>query len=206
MSVNYRLLRTVVGTQAKKQMLEAAETAARLDFNVKKGQFLQEFESHPVSQEINEGPRALSSFVSDTEGNLFSLLGFDKSQKPITALKNFLKQSIILRKTKFSKMDGDKAIFETQVEIPTNKDIDEFASSDSNTSLKTWDSRSFVRMIENGVPGLPRYLFSLVKNLKNSRSGTAIQVKNNLRGGSVGRISYLSSLLSRFRRNITGER
>lgn len=206
MPVNVRLLRLEVAKQAEPQIRAQIDKIVKLDYKTKKEQFFEDFESHPVTQEIEEGPTALSSYIPG--GNLFSLLGFYKEQKPVQALRDYLKRTIKVGDTRPGKRTGETITFETPVEMPTLGDIDQHLSGDPQSKLD-WDERSFTQLIRRGISGLPYYLFSLVRDFSKvpSRSGTAIQTKGSaLRSGSVGPIKYVDELLARFRARINGGR
>jgi hypothetical protein len=205
MPVNTRLLRIEVSRQAERQIGAEMDKLIKSDFKAKRDELMNEFDTHPVTEEIKAGPRAMSRYVSSSEGNLFSFLGFDADQKPISALRSWLKQNIKLGVTRRKRKNDGTIEFTTPVEIPTLEDADTAMSVDTEAKL-SWIDRSFVSLIERGITGLPNYLFSLTKNLRNSRSGTAIQTKSKIRSGSLGRISYISGILSNFKRRITGGR
>ena len=59
--------------------------------------------------------------------------------------------------------------------------------------------RSWARGIEVGISGLGQYL---AIDAASSRSGEGIQAKNNLRGGSFTRTSYLSGLFRKYNDSI----
>jgi hypothetical protein len=78
----------------KKRVLEIVQKEVEKE----KALFKKDFESHPVTQEIDGGESA--SNVSGTlggYGNLFSFLGFNRGSNPTTPVK-FLIQSISLNK------------------------------------------------------------------------------------------------------------
>lgn len=210
MPVNVRLLRLEVLKQAEPQIRDQIKDIVKLDFETKRDEFLDEFDRHPVTQEIENGPSAYSSDseISSTGGNLFSLLGFFKEQRPITFLRQYLKRTIRLGNVRPGKSQGDHLLYETPVEMPTLGDIDNYTATDPETRLE-WDGRGFTQLIRNGITGLPRYLFSLVKDFSRipSRSGPAIQVKNSpIHQGSVGPIKYVDELLANLRARINGGR
>ena len=71
---------------------------------------LLEFNSHPVTKEIEAGPRAQN--ISGTlggAGNLFSFIGFDDGDNPIAPVRRILEQSTRLVSVTQLK---DKLIFE----------------------------------------------------------------------------------------------
>lgn len=208
MSVNVRLLRQQIVAQADRTIKPQVEKAVKLDFKVKQAQFLEYFDQHDVTKEIKAGPNARSRVpaLAATGGNLFSLLGFYAEQNPITALRAYLKKSVTLGDTRRGKLKGNKLVFETPVFLPTQQEVDTFAAADDQTNLE-WTDRPFTNAIENGISGLPRYLFDKIRantgGFAASRSGPAVQAKNTIRGGSTPGIAYISDVLGYLKRLIT---
>ena len=96
MPLNERLLRLAVLKQGERILVRQVRPLIELDFDTKKEQFMQEFDNHPVTREIQEGPGAMSRVTSlaMAGGNLFSFLGFKASQNPIGALRTYLDRNI----------------------------------------------------------------------------------------------------------------
>ncbi len=206
MPLNERLLRIAVMKQAEPVLVKQVRPFVKLDFESKKEQFLRAFDEHPVSQEISDGPGAFSRIpeLASTGGNLFSLLGFYAEQHPIQDLREYLDNNVVLYKTRAGKLTGDKVEFETDVLAPGEDEINAWMSTDPETALE-WTGRSFTELLANGISGLPQYLFDLSRDFSQipSRSGPAIQVKNNLRGGELGPVPYVHDILAQLTRIIS---
>jgi hypothetical protein len=150
--------------------------------------FINEVESHPVSQEISDGPNATN--ISNTlggKGNLFSFIGFDKSQKPIDDLMSVIKKSFSIRK---------------QEKKDRNRYIIDYATLDKIKSVTSmpWEAgNSWAVRIEKGISGFSNYMY---KKFENSRSGSGIQTENSLRGGSFRKTNYLTDIINRFISNM----
>ncbi len=205
MPLNQRLLRTVVYKEPSVQrfVIAKARPLIELDYETKKEQFLVAFDEHPVSQELEAGPEAFSSIpaLASAGGNLFSLLGFFSSQRPIKALRDILDENITLGRTKAGVVRGNKVTFTTPVKFPTIAEVNQKVASNEETQLE-WTGRSFTDLIARGISGLPNYLFDLTRgwDYPPSRSGTAVQTHDKpLRGGSVGKIDYVNELLGVFK-------
>lgn len=198
MSLDERLLRIAVAKQAEPVLVKQVRPYVKLDFETKKKQFLQAFDEHPVSQEISDGPKAFSRIpeLAAAKGNLFSLLGFYAEQHPISDLREYLVNNVVLYKTHAGQVKGDKVTFDTDVLAPTESEINEWMATDSETALE-WTGRSFTELLARGVSGLPQYMFDLTRDFSRipSRSGPAIQVKNELRGTELGPVPYISDIL-----------
>lgn len=205
MPLNQRLLRFAITKepQVKRVLIAKVRPYIELDYDTKKDQFLEAFDKHPVTQELEEGPKAFSRIpaLAEAEGNLFSLLGFFKSQRPVKALRKILKDNITLGKTKAGVVKGNKVTFVTPVKFPTIAEVDQEVAQDGKSKLD-WTQRPFTDLIARGISGLPNYLFDLTRgwDYPPSRSGTAVQTHGKaLRGGSVGKIDYVNELLGVFK-------
>lgn len=199
MPLNVPLFTKVIAKQGEKTLIKEVRPLIKLDFETKKREFFKEFDADPVSQEISAGPEAFSQVpvLASAGGNLFSLLGFYAEQKPIDSLREYLYDNIVLYKTTQGRSSGRSIIFETDVYAPSMEDIDSAMSNDSGATLSDWTDRSFTDLLENGIGGLPNYLFDLTRDFSKipSRSGPAIQAKNPIRNTNIPRIRYTSRLL-----------
>jgi hypothetical protein len=157
-----------------------------------KALFRQDFESHPVTQEIDGGESA--SNVSGTlggYGNLFSFLGFDNGSKPTTAVK-FLIQSISLNKDVRVNNSG----FQLKVNIPSKE---EFGA----VSKMPWESgRSWLLDVERGISGLGAFLYG---RFSSSRSGGGIQTKYNYSNSRFRNVKYFSGMYTKFIKRLGGK-
>lgn len=158
-----------------------------------KNALINDFENHPVSQEISSGPNASNiSGTLDGYGNLFSFIGFDVGSAPIDNFKKFLSNKIRLsnRAPRISSSGGGFSL-DFEIDGPTNEEIKE-------NSRMPWESgRSWVLGIERGISG-----FSSFISKRLGRSGGGIQSKGAARSGSYRRTSYWSKLWSQFAQNI----
>lgn len=200
MPIQTRLLTLEIARQAEPQLRRKIRSLVKLDFEAKKEALLERFDDDEVTKELKAGPEALSSFVSDTEGNLFSLLGFEAGEEPTDALREYLDSAIKLQPTRKGEVQGNKLVYKTPVTIPTVEQVD---SAMADKVPLEWSGRGFTDLISNGISGLPFYLFSLTRKFKGSRSGTAIEIPRKIRSGSTKRIPYMGPLLDFFKRSIS---
>lgn len=164
---------------------------AKARFESRKAKVINEFRNHPISQEIADGSASESKFLD--VGNLFSLLGFYKNEKPITDFTNFLRTSITLDRTPAITMQGNTISYSFVVSTPTKKNIEEATPLEWDTS-KSWMSE-----IEDGVSGLSFYIFhKYFQSPQPSRSSTGLQSKRKIRNASEFKHSYLSDVLESF--------
>lgn len=153
-----------------------------------KQEIIEEFENHPVTQEIDAGIE--STNISNTLNgitNLYSFIGFENGDRPLEPIREELKK-INLKYTINSK---GELIF--NVEFPTAKDIFKV------TPMPWAAGRSWAQGIEIGISGLGYYL----KKTKNSRSGLGIQSETQVRSGARFRnTKYISQLINSYTKKI----
>lgn len=151
--------------------------------------YISEIQNHSISQEISAGSNSDNiSRTLDGEGNLFSFIGFESSDKPIEKLKNIIKNNTFI-KFKSSK-DG---IFNFSVFTPSPNEIY------SETPMPFEGGKSWVKGIEKGISGFSNYLYGLI--FPQSRSGRAIQTENKIRKSNFKPTSYFTSLYNNFLNN-----
>jgi hypothetical protein len=179
-------LSTVVAKEFVKQNKVKLQTQVTKAFEKIKREMILEFMNHPVTREILGGPHATNeSGTLNGYGNLFSFIGFDNGTDPIQPILNLLHDS----KIQYSNT-ADSGIMFT-IFIPSKQKI--FAA----TPLPWASGRSWSEAIERGLSGLGYYLNR--QNLNNSKSGTGIQVKSNIRKGSKYKpVKYISALINEY--------
>jgi hypothetical protein len=153
-------------------------------------EMLREFNSHPVTLEIESGP--LSSNKSGTlsgKGNLFSFIGFSHGSDPIKPLRQ------LLSSTRVEFLNVSQGTIDFKIYFPEDEEI--YAL----TPMPWAKGRSWVRGIERGMSGLGQYLYTN-KNLEASRSSTAIQIESKIRGGRFKNVSYISEIRRNFYKKI----
>jgi hypothetical protein len=154
-----------------------------------KALFKQNFESHPVTQEIDGGENA--SNISGTlggYGNLFSFLGFNQGSKPTVPVK-FLIQSISLNRGVRINNSG----FQLTVNIPSKEDF-------GAVSKMPWEGgRSWLLDVERGISGLGAFLYG---RFLGSRSGGGIQSKYNYSNKRFRNVKYFSEMYTKFLKRV----
>lgn len=173
-------------------LAEQARDLARAVLQESKQELIQEFNQHPVTIEIAAGPKASnSSGTLGNKGNLFSFLGFDEGSNPIEPIKNLL-QKIELSASK-PKVSGGKMQF--KVNMPDSNEFE-------NASKMPWESgRSWLYDIERTISGLSQYLYG---QFKKSRSGTGIQVENNVTSKTFVPVKYFGTMIDKFTKKLKG--
>jgi hypothetical protein len=150
-----------------------------------KALFRAEFESHPVTQELEDGENA--SNISNTlggYGNLFSFLGFSRGTNPTTPVKILIQKILLDRNVQVSK-NG----FKIKVNIPSK---DEFGAV---TPLPWEGGRSWLLDVERGISGLGAFLYG---RFTSSRSGSGIQSKYNYSNRVFRNVKYFSQMYNKF--------
>jgi hypothetical protein len=158
-----------------------------------KENFFEEFQSHPVTQEIQDGPTA--SNVSSTlngVGNLFSFIGFERGSNPIAPVSSFLKNAFQIKKLK-TEIGRSKIVINYKVSYPTQKELD------SLTPMPWEPGNSWLINVEKGISGFSNYIS---KKFSKGRSGTGVQSSENVRSGNFKPTKYMSEIVSNFLKSV----
>jgi len=181
-----------------------ADTIIRKKVGGLKGVALREFDSHPVTKEIAQGPEGIN--ISNTlsgQGNLFSFIGFSKSSDPLLPVREVLKSNLNLSRNQ-KKSRGPKGMvtgYKYELTFPS------FAAFDL-VSRMPWESgNSWVEGIEKGISGYSNYMyFKFGEGMESlqakSRSGKALQVKKNINAGVFKTTKYITEILTNYRRRL----
>ena len=195
------------GSIASNQQIRSAAINSAIDIvNPRIDDLISEVQDDPISQEIAGGPSAdnISGIVSASDANLFTYIGFDQEETPIDNLIKFLKDNTKIDK-RFARFNNQTFKFEVPVQIPTVAEIDDEPSLQYPDN---WNPGSWVNGITRGISGLSYYLRTRTKsgalkyNVAGSRSGSAFQVKRQIRASNntVKANGYVGKYLSEFRR------
>lgn len=150
---------------------------------------INDFQSHPVTREISQGPNAKNtSLTLGGTGNLFSYIGFEYGDKPLKPILEKL-NSITMSAIVTSRNGDSRAV----VFYPSAKDIFDV------TPLPWAEGRSWAKSIETGLAGFGYYLH---KESDVSRSTMAIQTETQVRSGRFKNVPYISSLIKEFENGI----
>ncbi len=153
---------------------------------------VSEFENHPVSKEISAGNDASNtSGLLGGYGNLFSFIGFDAGENPISPISRILKKRI------YSKIQrrNNNGSFNLSIFAPDKEEVY------ANAQVGWMGGRSWADGIEKGISGLNRFLYD-EEGLKNSRSDTGVQTKNKVLSSSAGRTPYISEIINNFKKRL----
>jgi hypothetical protein len=169
---------------------DQAEEIVKENYLENKDKFMEDFNNHPVTKEIESGPNGKNtSNTLNGIGNLFSYIGFFASQTPTQELRVLLEKSFSFRKRTANK-NGSKFVI-------TYPDIEIIKK---NTPMPWEGGRSWVSGIEKGISGFGFYLY---KKFINGRSEEALQSANKVRGSSFKRVRYMSEVIKNFVNNMS---
>lgn len=181
--INKKLIeKEIFSNRSVKKMVR---DAVQKEVEKEKALFSANFESHPVTQELEGGENA--SNISRTlggYGNLFSFLGFNKGANPTAPVK-LLIQKISLDRNIQTNGNG----FKIKINIPSKEEFGAVARLPWETG------RSWLLDIERGVSGLGAFLYG---RFINSRSGGGIQSKYNYSNRIFRPVKYFGQIYDKF--------
>lgn len=154
---------------------------------------VKDFFNHPVTKEIQAGPNSSnSSGTLGGYGNLFAFIGFDRGDNPTKGIEEILKRKLSVTVRAIS--NG-----RFRISILNSASKGEIFS----VSQIPWASgSSWAEGIEKGMSNLGSFLYRS-KGVSKSRSGTGVQVLNDLRSTSFKTQPYISKIIDRFYKNVT---
>jgi len=189
--VNYQSIRSKIGRS--KALQTRIDKKVETNLSNAKAQYINQFENHPVTKEIESGPdaRNLSNTLGGI-GNLFSFIGFNKGTNPVLKIKDLIKNSFYIEK-KRPTIIGSKIKFNYRIRYPGLQELE-------SVSPMPWESgRSWISSIERSISGFGFYMY---KKFNKSRSGTGIQTENEIRSGAFKSTRYMSQIIKDFVINI----
>jgi hypothetical protein len=172
-----------------KKFMKVAHDKAQKTFQRAKALMIGEFESHPVTRELQTGASArnLSNTLTGY-GNLFTFIGFPSGYDPISPVRNLLIFSTNLKMGK-PQVKGGRLRISTRITIPP-------IAAFSAVARMPWEGgRSWTHGIENGISGFGYYMYMTTQA---SRSGGGIQADHQIRAGNFRPTPYLSQIIMKF--------
>jgi hypothetical protein len=196
--INYSFLRSEITKMMRgdRPLASIVYEEASKQYELVKEQTLQEFESHPVTQELQAGAYGDNQTGTiSPAGNLYSLIGFDAGTdptEPIRSIINSLGVMMSFEPKYAGKLKLRYSFPATQLNIKEIEDV---------TPMPSWTTGSWVRRVEKSIEGINHYLFYTEnhksKPFDKSRSGTGIQIKGNL-NKTFKRIDYITGIIKNF--------
>jgi hypothetical protein len=179
-TLNRPSIRKKVGSS--KVLLREARAVAKNILEDAKEAYMDEFEKHKITQELEAGPTA--SNMSGTlggYGNLFSFMGFSSgSENPISKLRRILWNGFGVKRETPNKKRGGLRTF--VFSYPDR----EYIESKSSLSLRFETGRNWVIALERGISGFSSYMH---KKFPAGRSGMGLQIGRTISKGRT-RDSY----------------
>lgn len=154
------------------------------EFNNIKQDMIAEFMNHPVTEEIMNGANAenTSGTLSNRTGNLFSFIGFEAADDPISDILNILELSNI------TFLYENRKNFVIKITIPSSSFIF------SKTPMPWAKGRSWAKGIESGISGLGYY----IQKFSQGRSEGGIQLDKKIATAKFKNTPYISSLINKY--------
>lgn len=194
--VNMRGLKAEIAAKGHKIFKPVAEQRVKRVLDKERQKLLDDFEEHPVTQEVDAGPTAGNrTNTLGGYGNLYSFIGFESGSDPISPIRSLLAKSITIKS--FRRKRGTLG-FSLRFTVPTAEQI-------AAVSPMPWSTESWSEAIERGISGIGQYLYSDSKNYTSSRSGPAIQIDFDRTGGMRSHstpIDYITGILDRMLKSI----
>lgn len=164
-------------------------TVIQRQFEQVKREMLDDYDNHPVTQEIEEGAGASNqSGTLNGEGDLFSFIGFEEGSAPAQEVRDVLESETALGVSKRGVANGTKVQYKFSLRIPI-----ESIRRESPLPFET--GKSWVDGIERGISGFGNYLRG---RFNESRSGGGIQSKNTIRQTAFKPRKFLSEIFAAF--------
>ncbi len=170
-----------------------ARNAALARFTVAQQEMLEEFDEHPVTKEIQEGPEGAN--ITNTlggKGNLFSFIGFHESDEPTKDLRDTLDRDTQLAEKPEIELTPRQILFKFHISTPSEEEIEEAAPYPDQ-----WDIGSWALDIERAISGINQYVYHEHFG-EQSRSSTGLQDKRRDIPGVFRPIKYISTILKNF--------
>jgi hypothetical protein len=169
------------------------ENVCKRKFRKSKAKLMNNFNNHPVTQEIMGGSSSQNvSGALDGYGNLFSFIGFPEGSMPTDEIKMLLENSVKLKISKGkSSTRGVKKIL--SVKIPSMRDFAAIGKMPYEAG------NSWIEKIEKGISNFSNYMH---KKTNASRSGSGIQIKGKIRTTGSKPTRYMTELLAKFKEEL----
>lgn len=200
-----QIIREILAQQEKLLVREATARVKETIFEPAVEEMKRDFESHPITQEIEQGPfgENISNTLigvkeKETSANIYSFIGFDPNDgDPLEPIREILEREgnggAQVRYIRGSQRDNLSFKFEF---LAPSKEL-----IFKETPMPWANGLSWADRIEKGIPGVAKFLAR--QGIQSSRSGGGIQVKGDVSPDAKFRnTSYISGIINRFVANI----
>jgi hypothetical protein len=179
---NSKALKNLAYGAAKKKMDGLQNTA------------LKQLDQHPVTLELEKGTSGMNSSLLGGRGNFFGFLGFREGQQPVEIIRDAFKDHIKIRSRnpKLKNVSATSYIWEFDIDIPSKTEI-------YGVTPMAWSSRSWVKGVERGITNYTKTIFT---DSSESRSGIALQSKQNVNFITYSPTPYITSILDNLKKQL----
>ena len=158
-------------------------------FEERKTQLIENFDSHPITQEISNPNSAKISNTLGGYGNLYGFLGFEEDNPTLPV------KEILSEKTKVNAVSIRKEEVTLKFTVPDLEDFDSVAALE-------WDTKNWVKGMEKGISGFQNFMAKAA-----GRSGKGIQIKGKVKPftGGANRFQntkYMTDLINKFKSSL----
>lgn len=155
---------------------------------------LGEFNKHIVTKELEQGNTGRGSMLLGGRGNFFGFLGFNQGEQPLEIIRDAFENHIEIRnkKGKLKKAGPTSYLWEFNINIPSKTEI-------YSVTPLSWSSRSWVKGVERGITNYSKTIF---KDSQESRSGVALQSKQNIGFISFRPTPYITPILDNLKKQL----
>ena len=124
-----------------------AEVRARVkeQFEERKTQLIENFENHPVTQEISNSNSSNISNTLGGYGNLYGFLGFQEDDPTLPV------KEVLSNNTKVNSVSMRNEEVTLKFTVPDLEDFDSVAALE-------WDTKNWVKGIEKGISGFQSFM------------------------------------------------
>jgi hypothetical protein len=158
-------------------------------FEERKTQLIENFDSHPITQEISNPNSTNISNTLGGYGNLYGFLGFEEDDPTLPV------KEILSEKTKVNAVSIRKEEVTLKFTVPDLEDFDSVAALE-------WDTKNWVKGMEKGISGFQNFMAKAA-----GRSGKGIQIKGKVKPftGGANRFQntkYMTDLINKFKSSL----
>lgn len=190
-NVDYNSIRNKI--QKINRVKKEIDSIVSSKFQNAKEKMINDFDSHPITQEIKSGPNGSNqSNTLGGVGNLFSYIGFTDGSQPTDQVKNILENEVKISKGELV-LQNSKIKIKYKINYPSENEISQ------KTPLPFENGRSWVTGMERGISGFGNYIY---KVFSKGRSKMGLQSKNKIRGASFRPRMYWSEIAKNFLDNV----
>jgi hypothetical protein len=163
------------------------EARIRPLFNQIRQEMLEEFDNHPITEEIDMGPKfGYESRFLGGYGDLFSFIGFERDDNPTKPIREIFRGLRLYSVTS----KGLDHVYEVR-NYPTAQDIFRI------TPMPWKKGASWAEGIEKGISGLGRYL-NIEYQQGRSQAGIQVKTKKNFRP-AFQTAPYITEIIKKYR-------